>query len=210
MGSRGYFVWHNYGPVQALLSVPRTVWGMLINFLAQIRAMRQILAIGNVNRVAWDKTRHDFPGVDDANRGPPLGERLLAAGALSRDTLTAALEAAPAQHMRLGYYLVRQGLVSPMSLATALAGQAGVTSRDVDAQQLPPGLIGQLPAHLLSSTPSCQWKNQQTACCWHAKPDAPPFCWRPCPAGSDAAGLLHLPARAGHRGPAPLVCPAPE
>ncbi|MBP9528055.1 MAG: phage adsorption protein NrfB [Laribacter sp.] len=145
MSSRVYFVWHSYGPIQAMLSIPRTIWGMLINFLAQIRATRQIMAIGNVNRMAWDKTQHDFPSLEDGSRGSPLGERLLAAGALSRSTLETALTAAPAHHMRLGYYLVRQNLISPMDLATALAEQAGVASREVDAWQLSPDLIGQLP-----------------------------------------------------------------
>ena len=56
------FVWQLHGWKQALLAIPRQVWGNLINVAAVSRAFYlfgQSLATGK--SVAWDKTRHQFP-----------------------------------------------------------------------------------------------------------------------------------------------------
>ena len=41
------------------------VWGNLINFMANWRAIRQILHHRDPRRVAWDKTAHDFPMLSE-------------------------------------------------------------------------------------------------------------------------------------------------
>jgi adsorption protein B len=51
-----------YGPVEALLSLPRMVWGSLINILATLRALRQWAAhLATGKPIGWDKTVHQFP-----------------------------------------------------------------------------------------------------------------------------------------------------
>ncbi len=61
---RVIFVTGYYGLTQGLLSVLRLFWGNLINFMANWRALKQVLQHGNPRRVAWDKTTHDFPQRD--------------------------------------------------------------------------------------------------------------------------------------------------
>ena len=52
-----------YGPAQAALSLPRMVWGTLINVLATLRALRQWLRYLRTGKpIGWDKTAHQFPG----------------------------------------------------------------------------------------------------------------------------------------------------
>lgn len=60
---RVIFVTGYYGLTQGLLSVLRLFWGNLINFMANWRALKQVLQHGDPRRVAWDKTTHDFPSV---------------------------------------------------------------------------------------------------------------------------------------------------
>ena len=52
-----------YGPVQGLLSVPRAVWGNLINFLATARALVQFIRARHRGEksIPWDKTEHQAP-----------------------------------------------------------------------------------------------------------------------------------------------------
>ena len=51
-----------YGFLPALSSIPRVVWGNVINFFAIIRALYQYF-INKIRKkeVAWDKTAHEFP-----------------------------------------------------------------------------------------------------------------------------------------------------
>src|SRR5699024_2859094 len=60
---RVIFVTGYYGLTQGILSVLRLFWGNLINFMANWRALKQVLQHGDPRRVAWDKTTHDFPSV---------------------------------------------------------------------------------------------------------------------------------------------------
>ena len=54
-----------YGPLEALLSLPRMVWGNVINFLATVRALRQWLRhLKTGETIGWDKTTHQFPDFD--------------------------------------------------------------------------------------------------------------------------------------------------
>jgi adsorption protein B len=62
LGQRCRFVWELHGWKQALLAIPRQVWGNMVNVAAVSRAFYlfgQSLATGR--SVAWDKTRHRFP-----------------------------------------------------------------------------------------------------------------------------------------------------
>jgi adsorption protein B len=59
---RFHSVFHVYGPVQALLSAPRLVWGNFINFFATMRAIRFFWKSKRTGkRIAWDKTDHVNP-----------------------------------------------------------------------------------------------------------------------------------------------------
>jgi len=62
---RAYFVQRLYGWRQALLSMPRQVWGNVVNFAAAARALYlfgRYLATGKL--IAWDKTAHVYPSEE--------------------------------------------------------------------------------------------------------------------------------------------------
>ena len=66
---RALFTGLLYGPMEAALSLPRMVWGTIINALATLRALRlwaHHLRTGQT--IGWDKTNHQFPRdiVDEA------------------------------------------------------------------------------------------------------------------------------------------------
>lgn len=52
-----------YGLVHGLLSIPRSVWGNIINIAATIRALTQYARArrDHRRRIPWDKTEHEFP-----------------------------------------------------------------------------------------------------------------------------------------------------
>lgn len=59
---RALFTGLMYGPLQAMLSLPRMVWGNLINFLATLRALRLwVIHVRTGRPIGWDKTAHQFP-----------------------------------------------------------------------------------------------------------------------------------------------------
>ncbi len=93
---RALAVWSVYGPAQALMSVPRQVWGNVINCCAGLRAIflfARHLATGKP--LAWDKTQHAFPTAEELR---PF-------------------------HARIGQQLLRKGLVDGRRLRRALRRQ---------------------------------------------------------------------------------------
>ncbi|SDT90465.1 glycosyl transferase family protein [Halopseudomonas salegens] len=142
---RFYFVTSYYGLWQGLLSAPRMVWSNVVNFFANIRAIRQVLLEGDPRRVAWDKTDHEFPEIGEPKR-IPLGQRLVAMGAISQSDLQAALLAGAGR--RIGRELLSRGLITSTQLAKALADQAGAEYSELSPFKLDSGLIARLPARL--------------------------------------------------------------
>lgn len=148
MLQRVVFVSGYYGLAQGLMSVPRLFWGNFINFLANWRALRQIIEQGDPRRVAWDKTMHDFPVVGGENRARrPLGRILVERGVLDEASLEAALQH-KASGLRLGSWLVHQGIVDAREVAEAMAEQNGVPCEAVDAYALDASLRDSLPPRL--------------------------------------------------------------
>ena len=59
---RFYFVNKHYGVGQAFLSIPRLIWGNMVNLFALFRAFGQYKNAGQQKKeVKWDKTDHEFP-----------------------------------------------------------------------------------------------------------------------------------------------------
>lgn len=143
---RAIFVTVYYGLAQGLLSILRLFWGNLINFMANWRALRQVIQHGDPRRVAWDKTTHDFPSVTGQNRAlRPLGQILLAHQVITQPQLDEALmNRIPG--LRLGGSLLMQGLIDAEQLAAALAEQNGVSMETLDAWEIDPALIDSMPA----------------------------------------------------------------
>jgi adsorption protein B len=148
MLQRAFFVTTYYGLFEGLLSAPRLVWGNLINFMANWRAIRQVIKQGDPRRVAWDKTTHDFPSLGEASRARrPLGEILVEQGAVDQAQLDHALQHR-ARGLKLGSWLVHDGLISGAQLAAAVAAQSGVTWEDADLLTVDESLIRQVPAEV--------------------------------------------------------------
>ncbi|MGL5309736.1 MAG: phage adsorption protein NrfB, partial [Plesiomonas shigelloides] len=146
IAQRIIFVTAYYGIKQGLLSVLRLFWGNLINFMANWRAITQVIQHGDPRRVAWDKTTHDFPSVTGTNRAlRPLGQILVSQGALTDAQLEQALTNR-IEGLRLGGMLVHQGIITCRQLAAALAEQSGVAMESIDAWSLDPALIAQMSA----------------------------------------------------------------
>jgi adsorption protein B len=145
---RIFFVTTYYGLVEGLLSAPRLVWGNLINFMANWRAIRQVIKQGDPRRVAWDKTTHDFPSLGEASRARrPLGEILVEQGAVDQAQLDRALQHR-ARGLKLGSWLVHDGLITGAQLAAAVATQSGVTWEDADLLAVDASLIRQVSAEV--------------------------------------------------------------
>ena len=142
---RGYFVTRYYGLWQGLLSIPRMVWSNVVNFFANLRAIRLVLKLGDARKVAWDKTSHELPALANTPRRTPLGQILVAQGAISEEQLSQALYQAP---RRLGRELLVRGWVTGEQLAAALATQAELPWRPLDLLHLDSALIEAFPARL--------------------------------------------------------------
>ncbi|MGL4270186.1 MAG: cyclic di-3',5'-guanylate-activated glycosyltransferase NrfB [Plesiomonas sp.] len=146
IAQRIIFVTAYYGIKQGLLSVLRLFWGNLINFMANLRAITQVIQHGDPRRVAWDKTTHDFPSVTGTNRAlRPLGQILISQGVLSEAQLEQALTNR-IEGLRLGGMLVYQNIITCQQLAAALAEQSDVETESIDAWTLDPALIALMPA----------------------------------------------------------------
>lgn len=143
---RIFFVSSYYGFIQGLLSIPRLFWGNYINFMANLRALKQVIAQGDAHRVAWDKTTHDFPTIGSENKERrKLGQILL-----EHQVVTEAQLEAVSHHkergMKIGSALVHDGIINSTELADAVAIQAGVSRENVDAYAIPEELIKKVPA----------------------------------------------------------------
>ena len=148
IAQRMFFVTSYYGVVQGLMSLPRLLWGNLVNFLANWRAIAQALQAKDIRRMAWAKTDHDFPMLGEGPRlRQPLGQILIAQGALTESQLQEAL-LRPTPGLRLGSALVHKDLISTAQLAAAVAQQAGVSWEFLGERLIPDEIAALLPAHL--------------------------------------------------------------
>lgn len=119
---RFYFVSQYYGYLEGALSLLRLFWGTIINFSANVRAIRQVIEQGDPRRVAWDKTTHDFPSVSIESRKTPIGQILIDSGHIMVEELEEALLNCPSNQL-IGSYLVSNKLVSNDALSRAIAIQ---------------------------------------------------------------------------------------
>ncbi|PMJ90745.1 glycosyl transferase family protein [Vibrio sp. 10N.261.55.A7] len=141
---RFYFVSRYYGYIEGCLSILRLVWGNVINFSANVRAIRQVIEQGDPRRVAWDKTTHDFPSISVESRKVPLGQILVNNGNLSEADLNQAILDKP-MNVMIGMYLVSQRYITNKELSAAMAQQCDAKFIEVDPFSLPHELIKIVP-----------------------------------------------------------------
>jgi bacteriophage N4 adsorption protein B len=60
---RAGFVWHDYGPLEALASIPRVLLANFIAIASARRALGSYLRLARGAPLTWDKTEHQFPKV---------------------------------------------------------------------------------------------------------------------------------------------------
>lgn len=146
MAQRVFFVTSYYGIVQGLMSVPRLVWGNLVNFLANWRAVVQAVRAKDIRRMAWAKTDHDFPVLGEGPRQHrALGQILIEQGALTEAQLQQALQN-PIRGLRLGGALVHQDIITSEQLAAAVAEQGGVSWESMEDSLVGSQLAAMVPA----------------------------------------------------------------
>lgn len=143
---RAWFVTRFYGLAQGLVSAPRMMWSNLVNFFANVRALRQVLAMGDSRRVAWDKTTHEFPALADAQR-TPLGQRLVEKGLLTQEQLEAAITS-PVRR-RLGLELLLRDCIDSTQLVKELAEQFDLQWAPLNPFKLDPQLIAKVPRRIV-------------------------------------------------------------
>ena len=137
---RIYFVNLLYGWEHALMSVPRMVVSNVINFMAAARAWKMfLLYLFFGQRMAWDKTMHDFPTSGQlAVTRQRLGELLTAWQAVESDKLNSVLEeqANGSSQLPLGRILVSRGWLDDETLAEAIACQSDLPRAQFEAAEL--------------------------------------------------------------------------
>ncbi|WP_285415764.1 cyclic di-3',5'-guanylate-activated glycosyltransferase NrfB [Pseudomonas sp. efr-133-TYG-5] len=144
---RGWFVTRYYGLTEGLLSAPRMMWSNFVNFFANLRALRQVMEMGDSRRVAWDKTTHEFPALTKAQR-TPLGQRLVEKGLLSEEQLSVAITS-PVRR-RLGRELLLREYIDSTQLVQALAEQLDLEWAPLNPFKLDRRLIAAVPRRVAS------------------------------------------------------------
>lgn len=132
---RVYFTTVLYGWEHGLMSLPRMVVGNFVNCMAVARAWKMFLGyLFKGERLAWDKTAHEFPSSSQlARRRQRLGELLQSWNAVEPGTLERALEKQGAG-LPLGRVLVSNGWLDEETLAEAIAYQADLPRAHLSAE----------------------------------------------------------------------------
>ena len=145
---RMYFTYLNFGMRGALLSVPRIIWGNIINIFAMWRATVQVLNIkSGVNNLSWDKTTHDFPV--NTTLSMRLGELCLEHGLLDHAVLDKVLEEQKVTHKPLGMILMEKDILDEEKLTKLLSIQNDLEYIDVDADELDHSAIKKADPYIL-------------------------------------------------------------
>ena len=122
-----------YGWIPALLAIPRTFYGNLLNLHALMRAYHVYFSTPKTNNTtskqpAWDKTEHQFPGrhvlVPYRRK---LGDLLLENNLITREQLSTAILEQQKTGERLGGLLCRLNFISHAALLQVLSKQYNVT-----------------------------------------------------------------------------------
>jgi adsorption protein B len=123
---------------QAGLSLPRIIWGNVINFCAVARATYIFIRTRLTGeKLVWAKTAHAFPTEAQLlGYKRKLGDLLLEQRRISLTHLSAALQAQKGTGKRLGDVLVDSGFATESVIVEALAGQLKVESRCLDYERL--------------------------------------------------------------------------
>ena len=123
---------------QAALSLPRIIWGNVINFCALARATHIFIRTALTGeKPVWAKTAHAFPTEAQLlGYKRKLGDLLLEKRRLSLAHLCEALKTQKESGRRLGDIIVDAGYVAENVLVDVLAGQLKVEARRLDYARL--------------------------------------------------------------------------
>lgn len=148
IAQRIFFVSSYYGLKEGLMSIPRLFWGNYINFMANWKAVKQVMQHGDVRRIAWDKTTHDFPtiGLENKER-KKLGHILIGQKVITQEQLDSVL-VHKKNGIKIGSALVHEGILTSAELADALSIQAGVPAESIDAYAISEDLINSVSASI--------------------------------------------------------------
>lgn len=146
---RMFFCWEVYGTRTALMTFPRQVWGNVVNFFSVMRALRlfiQYLRTGRI--IAWDKTSHVFPSVDQLRSyHRRIGDLLLERRLLTMAQLEEALSRQRESGQLLGDLLLDGEAVPEDELYETLARQLGLPLRHLDPLTVPAEALALVPCH---------------------------------------------------------------
>jgi adsorption protein B len=133
---RVYFTSVLYGWEHGVMSLPRMVVGNFVNCMAVARAWKMYLGyLFKGNRLAWDKTAHEFPSSAQlARRRQRLGELLQSWNAVEEGAIQRALEKQADADVPLGRVLVSNGWLDEETLAEAIAYQADLPRAHLSAE----------------------------------------------------------------------------
>jgi adsorption protein B len=150
IGNRAIASWRIYGARQALLSVPRLIFGNYLNFLATVKAIRRYIQARISGQVpAWGKTSHAYPTADQLRTfHRKLGDILLDHRIVTLTQLQEALEIQKATGKKLGEILLELGAVWEEDVVFALAQQQNARSVELDPALTPPALLARVPRDL--------------------------------------------------------------
>ena len=130
---RVIFVTRLFGPVHGIISIPRVLWGNLINFSATVRAIKEsLVSLITGNPIAWAKTIHEFPSDKRLRHyRRKLGDILLERRFITVDQLTKGLEIQKETGEPIGDTLVRLGFLEEEEVMYALGKQHNTVYEDL-------------------------------------------------------------------------------
>jgi adsorption protein B len=118
-----------YGPVAAVLSVPRIIYGNIINAHAFFIALSTFVkSARSGHRPEWAKTTNAFPTFKQLTPyRRMLGDLLLESSAITSEQLSIALTKQASQHRKLGAILVEEGFITEHDLLPFLSRLFGMS-----------------------------------------------------------------------------------
>lgn len=149
VAQRAVFVAMAYGHRQGMCSIARLIWSLVVSVCAWGHATWCFVADRDTRKWIRDKSQHIFPeqNIPGRKSTPPIGQILISQGVLTPAQLEDGMSRR-INGIRLGGSMMRQGTITPLQLATALAYQAGVQAEDIDCRKLDSRMIALLPSRV--------------------------------------------------------------